>query len=263
LHKRKTVSFAAHFNSKMNKSLSFILADDDLLYREFTIQQLGLMPNVHCLAVCEDAFSTLEELKKQSPDLLILDVEMPGLTGIQLAKSLSVLPLIIFISSHPSYAADAFDVDAIDYLVKPAATERLIRAIEKARTLKTMKEEIPVKDAFQLKEDDSFFVKDKNTFIRIAYSEVQYIESLGDFVSIIQQNGNKQIALVSMKNLEQQLPASQFVRISRTHMVNKQKITAIDSETVFLNKLQLYMGKTYADAVLQSVIGNTAIKRFL
>lgn len=248
---------------KMSKTLSYILADDDPLYREITVQQLDLLPNLNCLAVCEDAFGTLQELKVHSPDLLILDVEMPGLTGIQLAKSLKELPLIIFISSHPSYAADAFDVDAIDYLVKPAATERLIRSIEKARTLKTMKEEIPAKEAFQVREDDAFFVKDKHLFVRIPYSEVQYIESLGDFVNIFQQNGSKQIALVSMKNLEQQLPSSQFTRISRTHIVNKQKITAIDSETVFLNNIQLYIGKTYADSVMQSVIGNAAIKRFL
>jgi two-component system, LytTR family, response regulator len=263
LNKGKTVSFVTHFNRKMSNPLSFILADDDPLYRELTVQQLSHLPNMNCLAVCENAFSTLEQLKKHSPDLLILDVEMPGLTGIQLAKSLTVLPFIVFISSHPSYAVDAFDVDAIDYLVKPAATERLIRAIEKTRALKAMKEETPAKEAFQLKDDDSFFVKDKNMFIRIPYSDVLYVESLGDFVTIFQQNGSKQIALVSMKNLEQQLPASQFTRISRTHMVNKQKITAIDSETIFLNNLQLYIGKTYADGVLQSVIGNTAIKRFL
>ncbi len=247
----------------MNQLLSYIIADDDELYRELTLQQLQQIPGTECLAVCEDAFTTLQQLKTHTPHLLLLDVEMPGLTGIQLVKSLKELPLIIFISSHPSYAVDAFEVDAIDYLVKPVAQERLMRAVEKARSLAAMKESTPATDAFQLQPDGSFFIRDKNMFVRIAYVDVLYIESLGDFVTIFQQNGSRQVALVSMKNLEQQLPAQNFIRISRTHMVNKQKVTAVDSETIFLNNIQLRIGKTFTDAVIQTVIGTAAIKRFI
>ncbi len=247
----------------MNQPITYILADDDELYRELTLQHLQQLPFTECLAVCDNAFSALEQLKQHTPDLLVLDVEMPGLSGIQLAKSLKELPMIIFISSHPSYAVDAFEVDAIDYLVKPVAQERLMRSIEKARALLAMKENTPAANAFEVKADDSFFVRDKNRFIRIAYSDVLYIESLGDFVTIFQQNGQKQVALVSMKNLEQQLPATHFLRISRTHMVNTQKITAIDSETLFILAIQLRIGKTFAENVVQTVVGSNAIKRFI
>ena len=123
----------------MKDMINYIIADDDDLYRELTMQQLKLIPNIHCLAECENAIDAKSQIELHHPDLLILDVEMPGLTGIQLAKSLKKLPLIIFISSHPTYAVDAFDVDAIDYLVKPVALERLIRAIDKARTLTEIK----------------------------------------------------------------------------------------------------------------------------
>ncbi|MBL0146312.1 MAG: response regulator transcription factor [Chitinophagaceae bacterium] len=188
---------------------------------------------------------------------------MPGLTGIQLAKSLNKLPFIIFISSHMNYAAEAYDVDAVDYLVKPVATERLLRAIDKVKMLKSLKREISAEEGFQRKDDESFFIKDKSAFLRIAFSDVLYAESLGDFVNIYLQTGEKKIALVSMKNFEQQLPATTFLRISRTHLVNKQKVTAIDNNAVQLGKIQLTIGSTYADNVMQNIIGNQAIKRFL
>lgn len=224
---------------------------------------LQMIPNLNCLGICSNAFEAKALLQKGLPDLLILDVEMPGLSGIQLAKSLTQLPVIIFISSHSTYAADAYEVDAVDYLVKPVAMERLMRAIDKARILIDMKQTIAPTEGFRIATDSSFFIKEKNSFVKINYGDVVYIESLGDFVNIILQNGEKKIALVSLKNLEQQLPSAAFVRISRTMMVNKNKITAIDIMTVCLDKIVLNIGKTYSEAVLQSVLGNAAIKRFI
>jgi DNA-binding LytR/AlgR family response regulator len=225
--------------------------------------QLNAISGLQCLAVCENALITREKLQHLTPDLLILDVEMPGLSGIQLAKSLKQLPYTIFITSHPNYAADAFELDAVDYLVKPVQSERLLRAIDKVRALAEIKADTPATEAFQQKDEESFFIKDKNTFIRIANSDVLYAESLGDFVNLYLQNGEKKIVLVSMKNLEQQLPASIFIRISRTHMVNKQKVTAIDNDLAHIGKIQLHIGKTYTETVVNNIIGNQAIKRFI
>jgi two-component system, LytTR family, response regulator len=247
----------------MNKEITYLIADDDPMYREVTQQQLSIIPNLKCIAESESAVEASKILQSVLPDLLILDVEMPSLSGIQLAKSLTKIPLIIFISSHASYAADAFEVDAIDYLVKPVSIERLMRAIEKARILLEMKNSIAANEGFKKDTNDSFFIKDKNAFLRIHNNEVLYIESLGDFVNIFLENGQKKIALVSMKNIELQLPSSDFIRVARTHIVNKQKITSIDTNTVMLGKIQLNIGKTYADTVLQTVMGDSAIKRFI
>jgi len=247
----------------MPNPLTYILADDDELYRAYTIQQLDNIPGLQCLCICENAIATREQLQQYQPDLLVLDVEMPGLTGIQLAKSLKHLPLTIFITSHPSYAADAFELDAVDYLVKPVQPERMLRAIDKVKVLAGIKANTAPSEAFQQKDEHSFFIKDKNVFLRIAYSDVLYAESLGDFVNLFLQNGDKKIALVSMKNLEQQLPAGIFIRISRSHLVNRQKVTAVDTDTVHINKIQLPVGKTYAAEVIQAIVGNQAIKRFI
>ncbi|MBS1495938.1 MAG: response regulator transcription factor [Bacteroidetes bacterium] len=247
----------------MTNLLTYIIADDDLIYRELTLQQLQLIPHLQCLAVCQNAMEVVSELSKQPADLLILDVEMPGLTGIQLAKSLTKLPLIIFISSHLLYAVDAYEVDAIDYLVKPVTPERLIRAIEKARSLHEMKNSMTADEAIKNVAGDHFFIKDKSSYIKILYSDVVYIQSLGDFVNIFLENGDKKIALVSMKSIEQQLPSDNFIRISRSYIVNKTKITSLDNDMVSLNKIQLQIGKTYAEDVIQTIVGGNTVKRFL
>lgn len=244
--------------------MTYILADDDSLYRDFTLMQLSEIKDVTCLAVCENAIIAREKILELQPDFIILDIEMPGLSGLQLAKSLKQLPFVIFITSHSNFAVDAFELDAIDYLVKPAAIERLMRSIDKIKVLHDIKKNSTSNEAFQLKENDSFFIKEKNALTRIYYNEVLYVESLGDFVTIFLENGDKKVVLVSMKNLEQQLTNTSFIRISRTFMVNSQKVTSIENEMVFINqKIQLPIGQTYSEAVHKNIIGNSAIKRFI
>ena len=244
-------------------SLQYIIADDDELYREVLMQQLAMIPGLHCLAACSSAIEAGDKVRELHPDLLVLDVEMPGLTGIEFVKTLSSLPLVIFVSSHPTYAVDAFELDAVDYLVKPVSTMRLVKAIEKAKNLTELKKTTPEGEGFKNSNEHSFFIKEKNAFVKINYEDVLYIQSLGDFVNIFLSNADKKIVLVSMKNIEQQLPASVFLRISRTHIVNKDKITALETGLILLDKLQLPVGKTYNDIVMKAVVGNAAVKRFI
>jgi two-component system, LytTR family, response regulator len=243
--------------------ITYILADDDELYREYTIRQLNSIPGLECLCVCENAQDTREALQTKTPDLLVLDVEMPGLSGIQLAKSLKQLPMVVFITSHPHYAAEAFELDAVDYLVKPVSPERMLRAIDKVRLLADIKANTGPGEPFAQKDNDSFFIKEKNAFVRIAYADLLYVSSLGDFANLFLQNGDKKVILVSMKSLEQQLPANQFLRISRNHIVNKQKVTAVEADAVRLDKIQLPIGKSFTEAVVNSIVGTQAIKRFI
>lgn len=247
----------------MAGAITFILADDDELYREYSLRQLNAIPGLQCLAVCQNAMETRETLQTNTPDLLVLDVEMPGLSGIQLAKSLKQLPMVVFITSHPHYAAEAFELDAVDYLVKPVSPERMLRAIDKVKALAEIKANTGPGETFSQKDNDSFFIKEKNAYIRIAYADLLYVSSLGDFVNLFLQNGEKKVVLVSMKSLEQQLPTTQFLRISRTHIVNKQKVTAVEADAVRLDKIQLPIGKSFTEAVVNSIVGTQAIKRFI
>jgi two-component system, LytTR family, response regulator len=243
--------------------LTYILADDDEMFRDYLSEQLSNLPNLQCLQICEDAFSTLQQLHSHSPDFLILDVEMPNLSGIQLIKSLKVVPFVVFITSHAQYAVDAFEVDAVDYLIKPFSKERLLKAINKVREMVILQREHLNNDSEVNVQSDSFFIKDRNTFIKIAYDEVLYIQSLGDFSYIFLQNGEKKIVLAALKSLNQQLPEKSFVRISRTHLVNIKKITSLDNEIAQIGKIQLSMGKTYSEDAMKKILGNGLIKRFV
>jgi two-component system, LytTR family, response regulator len=247
----------------MSKNITYIIADDDELQRELVQQYLTFVPNLQCLGACPDAKQVLNLLQIESPDLLLLDIEMPGMSGLELAKSLQILPLIIFITSHSHFAKEAFDLDAVDFLTKPITPERLKKAIDKALKLIEMKQSIKLTEGFKIEANDSFFIKEKSAFLKINYDEVLYIESLADFVIIFLKSGKKHIALANMKSVEHQLPGAIFIRISRSHMVNKQKVTSIETSSVFIENIQLTIGKLYSEHVVNEIVGSLAIKRFL
>lgn len=244
-------------------ALTYILADDEQIYRTCVQQYLSLDQEVECLQACEDAFQVAEALQKHEPDVLILDVEMPGLNGIQFVKTLKKQPHIIFITSHSKYAMDAFDADAVDFVKKPIPPERLLRAMNKVKELIRIRKAAEGEEVFRKNDQDSFFVRQDYSLIRINYEDVLYMESLNDFTKIHLVQGEEKLVLVSLKNMEIQLPEQRFVRISRTYLVNKQHITALNKNEIHLNKVVLAVGVTYADKIQESIIGSKEIKRHL
>lgn len=241
--------------------IRYLLADDDALCRELVFQYLQDYPKTECIKICEDAREALEFLQEQDVDLLILDVEMPRLSGVQLVKSLRKLPYIILISSHSNYAMDAFDLDAVDFIKKPITPERLYRGIEKTRELMRTRSLLAGQEGIQIQDTDHFFIREDNAYVRIRYEEVLYFESLADFVKIHLSHGKEKLALVNLKNLEQQVPAQHFVRISRSHMVNIQYVDSLNVNHLILGKIQLSIGAQYAEQVTQAIVGNNALKR--
>lgn len=240
--------------------INYIIVDDDELQIDFLQMQLDNMEELHCLAVCTNAFDARKKIIEHRPDLLILDIEMPELSGIQLVKSMKEVPAVIFVTSHTGYAVDAFDVEAIDYIIKPVATERLIRAIDKVKKLKTSPA-LNVPEAELSFDSDAFFTRDKNTYIKTAYKDVLYIESSGNFSFIHTTDNNKQIVLANLAKMEEQMPGNLFIRISRSFIINKQYVKSINTEQIQLQDIYLNIGKQYAEKVLAAIIGKNVIKR--
>lgn len=242
--------------------IHYILADDDPVYLKMIRKQIDAIQGFQCLAFCEDAYEVMNAIKQQNPDLLILDVEMPELTGIQLAKSLKENPVYIFISAHSQFALDAFEVDAIDFLVKPVAPERLFRALEKARELIELRRGLDKNTAQTMAGDeDAFFIRDRDQYIRLQFQDVLYFESMGDFIQIYLRSGEKRLALVNLKNLEAQIPVQRFLRISRSHLVNRSAISSLTPHSVSLNQIQLPIGKTYIENVQQEFLQPHLLRR--
>lgn len=240
--------------------INYIIVDDDEMQIDFLQLQLENMDGLHCLAVCSNAFDARKKIIELNPDLLILDIEMPDLTGIQLVKSMQEVPAVIFVTSHTGYAVDAFEVEAIDYIIKPVALERLIRAIDKVKKLKAAPT-LKAPEAELSFDSDAFFTRDKNTYVKTAYKDVLYIESSGNFSFIHTLYGSKQIVLANLAKMEEQMPVQQFIRISRSFIINKQYVRSINTEQIQVQDTFLNIGKQYAEKVLTAIIGKNVIKR--
>lgn len=145
----------------MPQKMTYLIADDDELFLTIIQQYLQAIPDLECIGAFNDSISASMAIQNLNPDLLISDVEMPLLNGIQLVKSLNKLPLIIFVSSHKEYAIDAFEVDAVDFLTKPLHPERLMRSIDKVRQLIKLRLNTEHHEGFKMGPEESFFIREK------------------------------------------------------------------------------------------------------
>jgi two-component system, LytTR family, response regulator len=244
--------------------ISIVVADDDPVFRAYLNMLLSPLVDFDVKNIFEDAWTALQYLQQHPVDVAILDVEMPGLTGLELARSLAIKPLFIFVTSHPGYAVEGFEVEAVDYILKPIQKERLLKALQKATALlnnKTVPTVAP--SSTHADEDDFIFVRDKSDYIKIQLSAIIFVEAMGDFVQIHLDNNHKQLVLVNLKNFESQLHDKHFMRISRTHLVNLRKITAMRQQQLELGEFSIPIGKSYAQQVEEAILQKRTIKRFI
>ena len=230
--------------------LTYILADDDELYREYTLLQLNNIPGLTCIGICENALATRAQLEHFQPDLLILDVEMPGITGIQLAKSIKQLPLTIFITSHPNYAADAFELDAVDYLVKPVSFERFFKAITKLNRL--MGREVTVTTTNEAPDLAAFiYLKVDRDMKKVYVNDIEYIESWKDFVKIFLTGGRHLLVKRAISAIENILSDHKFIRVHRSYIVSLSKISGYNALAVHIGQCEIPIGRLYKQSVIE------------
>jgi DNA-binding LytR/AlgR family response regulator len=234
-----------------------ILVDDEPLALEIMETYINQIPDIQLIKKCENAFEANEVLKSQEVDLMFLDIQMPQLSGIDFLKTLSNPPCVIFTTAYPDYAVEGFDLNAVDYLLKPISLERFLKAVNKVSeklSSKKMEHENQPSEA-----EDFFFVKADKKLVKINFEEILYIEGLKDYV-IIRQDTGRVITLQTMKSLEDRLPDSKFKRVHRSYIVNIKKITAILGNMVELMESgkikQLPIGKNYRDELLEMINEN-------
>ncbi|MEK7254835.1 MAG: LytTR family DNA-binding domain-containing protein, partial [Bacteroidota bacterium] len=217
------------------------------------------MPDVHLVARCANAFEANEALKNHEVDLMFLDIQMPQLTGVEFLKTLTDPPLVIFTTAYSNYAIEGFELNAIDYLLKPISLERFMKAANKAiEQIELRRKETAGHVEFGGNEE-FIFVKADKKFVKVKFSEVLYIEGLKDYVIIRMEKG-RVITLQTMKSLEDKLPSRYFRRIHRSYIVNIDKVEAILGNMVeVMEKGQpkhLPIGKNYRDELLELVNEN-------
>lgn len=223
-----------------------IAIDDEPLALDLLEDNISMVPYLQLTGKCNNAFEAMEVLRHQQVDLIFLDIQMPGLTGLQFLESLPNKPLVILITAYEKYALEGFNLAVTDYLVKPVSLERFIKACNKAQELfllrtggKTAREEA-----------DFFFVNVDYSLLKVVFSDIRWVEGLKDYVKIHLSSSPKPvITRMSIKGLEEQLPGSRFVRVHKSYIVSVAAITTIRKNSVFLDTLELPVGDTYRDAV--------------
>jgi len=225
-----------------------IIVDDEPLAIEILEAYIMKMPNMNLIAKCSNALEANEVLRTEDIDLMFLDIEMPMMLGTDFLKSLKDPPQIIFTTAYPEFAVQGFELNALDYLLKPISLDRFIKAVNKV----VVRYEPSMSSKEYSKSLDYIFVKADKKLVKINFSEIIYIEGLKDYV-LIHTDQSRIITLQTMKSLEEKLPVELFIRAHRSYIVNLNRIKAIIGNTIeVLEKDQikhLPIGKNYKDEI--------------
>jgi len=238
--------------------ISCMIVDDEPLARSLLTQYVAKVPSLELIQACSNPLEALDVLRESSIDLLLLDIQMPDLTGINLLKILPKKPLVILTTAYSEYALEGYELDVIDYLVKPITLERFLKAIEKVIHRLTTQNPIPnvspnsnpvLEKALAVTEpSQSFlFVKDGSKLVKVKLQEILYVEGLKDYVAIHTPN-KKIVTLQRIKSLETQLPETHFIRIHNSYIVALEWIDAIFKEKVQIGSTLLPISDTYRKA---------------
>jgi DNA-binding LytR/AlgR family response regulator len=202
-----------------------LIVDDEQIAQQIVEQYIMQTPELTLVAKCRNALEAFAKLEQHSIDLIFLDIEMPLVNGLTFLQTLTKPPKVIFTTAYPNYAVQAFDLDVVDYLLKPFSYERFLKAVKK------MKESAVV--ATENNHDGHLLVKEKGGLIKVPYSQIIFIKASKDYVKIVTSD-QQYLASFTMKNLEEQLPPDKFVRIHKSYIAGLRYIKMIKTDEVVM-----------------------------
>lgn len=225
----------------MSKALSCIIVDDEPPAVRVLQKYAEQLPELNCIATSSNSIEALQLIQELKPDFVLLDIQMPELTGIQLSTLLKDKVHIIFTTAYAQFALDGFELNAVDYLLKPISFNRFIQAVEKVKS-RIQKPENNIPGI----EEDFFFVKTdgKNRFKKIKLNDIFYLESIKNYVVIHLEN-EQVVTYNTLKYFEESLPENQFVKIHKSYLISMNKIEKTDTNEVWISQKNLPLGDTY------------------
>ena len=230
--------------------LNCIAVDDEPLALNLLEDNISKLSYLNLVATCSDAFEATKVLQENKIDLMFIDIQMPGLTGLEFIKSLAKKPMVILLTAYKQYALDSYDLDVVDYLLKPVALDRFMKACNKAKglyDLKNSKQQLLDKPVV-----DYFFQYVDYSQLKILFSDIVWIEGLGDYIKIHLKSSNKPLVIRNtIKAMEDDLPSSKFIRIHKSYIISIDSITAIRKHSVFIKDFELPVGETYREVIDQ------------
>ena len=235
-----------------------IIVDDEPLAREGMELNVEEISYLNLVGQFNNAIDALNFLNENPVDLMFLDIQMPGLTGLEFIRSLKVKPMIILSTAYPQYALEGFELDVMDYLVKPIRLNRFIQSVSKAKELYDLKQraekvEISVND-------NDIFIRADRKYIRIFFKDIKYIKGMKDYVMIYTGKG-KYMTAMNIKTTNEQLPDKQFVRVNKSYIVNADFIDSIGTDFINIAGEEIPLGRTYREAFLQRFVKGKLMER--
>jgi DNA-binding LytR/AlgR family response regulator len=231
------------------QKLKLLVVDDEPLAQEILQAYIAKIDSLELVGVCKNALEAYGALNKGGVDLILLDINMPEISGIDFLKSLKNPPLVIFTTAYPQFAIESYELNAIDYLLKPIPFDRFLRAIYKVQQL-LMPSQSPIPTPeIKAPADALLFVRSEGKWIKINLAELWFVEGLKDYVRLWMNDGR--IAVHStMKNFEQQLAAhAQFMRVHKSHIINLHFVAEVDGNSIRIKDQHIAIGNTYKEEV--------------
>lgn len=229
------------------------IAVDDEAYASAIISNfIDKTPFLKLVKSTTDPYEAIGLVEEGSVDLVFLDIQMPDLSGIQFLKICGQRCKVILTTAYPEYALDGFELDAIDYLLKPISYERFYRAALKAQDFfvkTTAHEQVQMQNAVQSSNNEYIFIKGdaKHKFIKVNYSEILYVEGLKNYVSIYTITNQRIITYQTLRELETQLPQPPFYRVHKSYIVSTANIKMVEGNNIFIDNKAIPVGETYRD----------------
>jgi DNA-binding LytR/AlgR family response regulator len=208
--------------------------------------------NIEIVGMCKNAVEAMDILHEKPVDLLFLDIKMPKLLGTDFLRSLTQPPKVIFVTAYREFAADSYDLDVVDYLVKPVSFERFLKAVSKAR--RQLGQEAPVQsEEFKRNPDSFIYLKVDRSMQKVLLADIVYIESLKDYVKLFQTNGKSLLVKQSISSMENMLSAHRFLRVHRSFIIALDKMTGYSHTGILLNEIEIPIGRLYKQQVMDTI----------
>lgn len=228
-----------------------LIVDDEDLAIDVITEYINRIDYLKLVGTCKSAVEALTVLNQQAIDLLFLDIQMPGLTGLQLIRNLSSRPEVIFTTAYSEYALEGFELEALDYLIKPIPFDRFIKAINRYFKLNHQPLQIQEQSTTDTFKDSFIFVKSDKVMVKVVLSDITHIESLRNYVSIYLKEGQEIKTLNTISNIEEKLPETHFLRIHRSYIIAIDKIDSFTSGSVKITGQYIPIGRNYKEQVKQ------------
>lgn len=235
-------------------SYTCLIVDDEQLARQLLKEFVSKIPNLELKGMCKNPLEAMDVLQSEQIDIMFLDIQMPELTGVEFLKTLQQQPAVIFTTAYSEYALEGYQLDVIDYLVKPFPLDRFIKATNKAIEYIDLKRSAEKNSQGKGIDSNYILLHADHKIYKVKLNDIQYIEGLKEYVSYFTRE-KRIIVLQSLKSIEETLPSNKFIRVHRSYIVPIEKIKTLDGNQVQIGDKLIPIGRSYKDDVLKRVFG--------